>query len=187
MQYARSNEVILALNYVDVGVLHCWIHGLCRSPSDSVWCEGAKASNKCLTERKTKGSGKRRKEDLRHYCSSQEFWLNASSSCSVQSYLQLYFSPVYVCVCVCVCVWSVHRYMPITNLNDAWNSFSCSSVTPALFLACICCSKLCSIRITSCPSWSHCWASPTVVCSVYLSQTVLAVHTIILSPTCCQG
>jgi len=68
---------------------------------------------------------------------------------------------VCVCACACACVWYTH-------LNEAINSFNCSSVTPALFLACICCSKLCSIRITSWPSWSHCCANPTVVCSVYL-------------------
>ena len=37
---------------------------------------------------------------------------------------------------------------------------------------CICCSRLCLIRMPSWFSWSHCCASPTVLCSVYLNQSI---------------
>ncbi len=36
------------------------------------------------------------------------------------------------------------------------------------YRAWICCSRLCCMRIPSWSSWSHCWAKPTVECSVYL-------------------
>ncbi len=44
----------------------------------------------------------------------------------------------------------------------------------SVYLACICCSKLCCILIPSWSSWSHCWARPTVLCSVYLLSKIRA-------------
>lgn len=43
-----------------------------------------------------------------------------------------------------------------------------------VYLACICCSRLCCILIPSWSSWSHCWARPTVLCSVYLLSKISA-------------
>lgn len=55
-------------------------------------------------------------------------------------------------------------------LNIMENSLSASSDTPLRFLAWICCSRLCCILIPNWSSWSHCWANPTVLCSVYLKS-----------------
>lgn len=43
-----------------------------------------------------------------------------------------------------------------------------------VYLACICCSRLCCILIPSWSNWSHCWAKPTVLCSVYLLSKISA-------------
>lgn len=42
------------------------------------------------------------------------------------------------------------------------------------YRAWICCSRLCCILMPSWSSWSHCWASPTVLCSVYLLSKISA-------------
>lgn len=42
------------------------------------------------------------------------------------------------------------------------------------YRAWICCSRLCCILIPSWSSWSHCCASPTVLCSVYLLSKISA-------------
>lgn len=57
-----------------------------------------------------------------------------------------------------------------TYLNIMENSLRASSDTPLRFLAWICCSRLCCILIPNWSSWSHCCASPTVLCSVYLKS-----------------
>uniref|UniRef100_A0A182TNW2 CCZ1/INTU/HSP4 first Longin domain-containing protein n=1 Tax=Anopheles melas TaxID=34690 RepID=A0A182TNW2_9DIPT len=51
-------------------------------------------------------------------------------------------------------------------LNIIENSFSESSDTPDWLRAWICCFRLCCMRMASWSSWSHCWANPTVECSV---------------------
>lgn len=90
------------------------------------------------------------------------------------------------------------RTSSVTYLNIMLNSFRASSVTPVVFLwktnmrirtlqdlsyllcsesgylAWICCSRLCCIRIPSWSNWSHCWARPTVLCSVYLLSKIRA-------------
>ena len=52
------------------------------------------------------------------------------------------------------------------------NSLRASSATSHWFLAWIYCSKLWQILMTMVTSWSHCWAKPTVECSVYLLSRI---------------
>ena len=50
--------------------------------------------------------------------------------------------------------------LPGLNLCSLWQTICYA------YRACICCSRLCCIRMPSWSSWSHCCARPTVECSV---------------------
>ena len=56
--------------------------------------------------------------------------------------------------------------------NIMENSLRASSATSHWFLAWIYCSKLWRILMAMVTSWSHCWAKPTVECSVYLLSRI---------------
>ena len=58
--------------------------------------------------------------------------------------------------------------------NIMENSLRASSAITHWFLAWICCSKLWRILMASWLSWSHCWAKPTVECSVYLLSSTFS-------------